>query len=194
MVEESIYYVSRVFEKVPFPATGTRDTQFDDCTFKNCDFTDTDFRGCDFSQCTFDGCNLSMVKFGHIGFDQVRFSHCKMVGADFSNTKDFLFSANFDNCILDYAAFMKKKNRKSRFENCSLKGTDFSESDLTSTKFHHCDLSGAVFMHTVLNEANFVTSYHFTIDPERNQLRKARFATEGLAGLLANYGIIVEES
>ncbi|WP_199140369.1 pentapeptide repeat-containing protein [Pedobacter sp. ASV12] len=192
MAEESIYYVDQLFEKVPFPATGTRDTQFDGCTFKNCDFTDNDFRGCNFSQCTFEGCNLSMAKFGSIGFDQVRFSHCKMVGADFSNAKDFLFSIDFDNCILDYAAFMKKKNRKSRFDRCSLKGTDFSESDLTLARFDHCDLSGAVFMHTILNEANFVTSHSFIIDPERNQLRKTKFAADGLAGLLVNYGIIVE--
>ncbi len=133
-----------------------------------------------------------MTKFNQIGFDQVEFVNCKMVGVDFSQTKDFLFGINFTNCILDYAAFIKKKNRKSKFINCSLKGTDFSESDFTEAKFENCDLSAAVFMQTVLNGANFKTSYNYTIDPERNLLRKAKFSADGLIGLLSNHGIIVE--
>lgn len=191
--EETLYYHNKQFLKTTLPITGTIDTQFDDCTFTNCDFTDADFFGCDFINCTFTDCNLSMVKFGHNGFDKVEFINCKLVGVDFTQTKDFLFSINFTNCLLDYAAFMKKKNRKAHFTNCSLKGTDFSEADLTSAVFDRCDLSAAVFMRTTLNSANFVSSYHFTIDPEKNQLRKAKFAAEGLAGLLTNYGIIVEE-
>ena len=193
-VQESFYYVNQVFDKTSLPQTGTIDTQFDSCTFKNCDFTATDFFGCDFAKCTFEHCNLSMVKFGHIGFDNVLFDGCKMIGVDFSHTKDFLFSVNFSNCILDYAAFMKKKNRKANFNNCSLKGTDFSEADLTSAVFQKCDLSAAVFMRSILSSANFVSAYNFTIDPEKNQLRKAKFSTDGLIGLLANYGIIVEET
>ncbi len=170
--EESLYYVDQVFEKVSLPTKGRRDTQFDACTFKNCD--------------------LSMVKFGQIGFDKVQFNDCKMVGADFTNAKDFLFAVDFTNCILDYTAFMKKKNRKCHFKNCSLKGADFSEADFTSAIFERCDLSTAVFMRSVLNGANFAPSYNFTIDPEKNQLRKAKFSADGLVGLLTNYGIVVE--
>lgn len=193
-VPESLYYVNKVFEKNEVPPTGTIETQFDACVFKNLDFTTTNFLGCDFTNCTFDNCNFSMVKFGLIGFDKVLFLNCKMIGADFSHTKDFLFAANFTNCILDYAAFMKKKNRKCHFNNCSLKGADFSEADLTSAIFERCDLSAAVFMRSILNEANFVSSINFTIDPEKNMLRKAKFAADGLVGLLTNYGIIVEEN
>jgi fluoroquinolone resistance protein len=192
--EESIYYNKQLFEQVALPQKGSIETQFETCTFKNCDLTAVDFSGCDFIKCIFDGCNLSMVKFGHIGFDQVQFNNCKMVGVDFSNTKDFLFSVNFTNSILDYSAFMKKKNRKSHFNNCSLKGTDFSEADLTSAIFEHCDLSAAVFMRSNLTDANFVTAFNFTIDPEKNLLRKAKFSTDGLAGLLTNYGIVVDDN
>ncbi|WP_316771278.1 pentapeptide repeat-containing protein [Pedobacter frigiditerrae] len=190
--EESIYHINQTFEKISILPKGLRETQFDECTFKNCDLTEADFYGCDFIKCTFDNCNLSMVKFGAIGFDGVEFFNCKMVGVDFSNTKDFLFGVDFSDCILDYAAFMKKKNKKGKFKNCSLKGTDFSEADLTDAKFERCDLSVAVFMRTILSGANFTSSYNFTIDPEKNQLRKAKFSPDGLIGLLANYGIIVE--
>ena len=189
--EESIYYPNQVFEKSSFPVKGTRETQFKDCVFKNCDFTMFNFTGCDFADSIFENCNLSMVKFGYIGLDKVHFIDCKLVGADFSNVKDFLFNVDFTNCILDYAAFMKKKNRKCKFASCSLKGADFSESDFSESVFEHCDLSSAVFMQTVLNGTNFTTAYNFTIDPERNKLRKAKFSADGLAGLLTSYGIIV---
>jgi fluoroquinolone resistance protein len=189
--EESIYYPNQVFEKSTFPAKGTKETQFQDCTFKNCDFTSFNFAGCDFANSTFENCNLSMVKFGAIGLDKVHFMDCKLVGADFSNVKDFLFNVDFTNCIMDYVAFMKKKNRKAKFINCSLKGADFSEADCSESIFERCDLSAAVFMQTVLNGANLTSSFNFTIDPERNQLRKAKFSADGLAGLLTSYGIIV---
>lgn len=193
-IQDSLYYVDQVFNKINLPQTGKVDTQFDGCTFKNCDFTETDFFGCDFLKCNFEHCNLSMVKFGHNGFDKVLFDGCKMVGVDFSHTKDFLFSIDFINCILDYATFMKKKNRKANFINCSLKGTDFSETDLTSSIFEKCDLSAAVFMRSTLSSVNFVSSFNFTIDPEKNLLRKAKFSADGLIGLLENYGIIVEDT
>ena len=191
-IQESLYYQNQTF--TAFPPTGVVETQFDDCTFENCDLTSANFFGCDFINCTFNNCNLSMVKFGHNGFDKVEFMNCKLVGVDFTHTKDFLFTINFTNCILDYAAFMKKKNRKACFDKCSLKGADFSESDLTSTVFDQCDLSAAVFMRSVLNGANFVSSFNFTIDPEKNLLKKAKFSAQGLVGLLANYGIVVDEN
>ncbi|RZL50363.1 MAG: pentapeptide repeat-containing protein, partial [Pedobacter sp.] len=191
-VEEVVEHLHQVFDKISILPTGKKSTVFDDCTFKNCDLTEAHFYGCDFVKCTFDNCNLSMVKLANVGLDNIFFANCKMVGADFSHTKDFLFSANFTNCILDYAAFMKKKNRKAKFLGCSLKGADFAEADLTEAKFDKCDLSAAVFVRTILNGANFITAVNFTIDPEKNQLRKAKFSTDGLAGLLENYGIIVE--
>lgn len=192
--QESLYYVNQVFEKDEVLTIATVETQFDACVFKNLDFTTTNFLGCDFTNCTFDNCNFSMVKFGPIGLDKVFFLNCKMIGADFTHAKDFLFAANFTNCILDYAAFMKKKNRKCHFNNCSLKGADFSEADLTGAQFERCNLSAAVFMRSILNGANFVSSFNFTIDPEKNMLRKAKFTADGLVGLLTNYGIIVAEN
>lgn len=194
MSNTTIHYTDQVYDKLDLPQLGSRETHFDNCIFRNNDFTDADFYGCDFVNCTFDACNLSMVKFVKNGFDKVQFTNCKMVGVDFSNAKDFLFGVDFDNCILDYAAFMKKKNKKAKFVACSLKGTDFSEADLSMSVFTKCDLNTAVFMSTVLTGVNFSTAYNYTIDPERNQIRKAKFAVNGLPGLLANYGIIVEEN
>lgn len=188
---EELYYHQQTFSE--FPPKGIAETVFNDCVFENIDFSNFNFSNCDFIKCNFKNCNLSMVKFGYIGFDDTYFENCKLLGADFTATKDFLFNVHFKNCILDYAAFMKKKNKKSSFISSSLKGTDFSEADLSSSNFSKCDLSGAVFMRTNLNQADFTDAYNYSIDPEQNQLRKARFGTEGLAGLLDKYGIIVTQ-
>lgn len=188
---DELYHNQQTFSE--FPLKGNTETVFNDCVFESLDFASFDFSGCDFIKCVFKNCNLSMVKFGYIGFDDTYFENCKLLGADFTATKDFLFNVHFNNCIVDYAAFMKKKNKKSSFINCSLKGTDFSEADLSSANFSKCDLSGAVFMRTNLTQADFTEAYNYSIDPEQNQMRKARFGTEGLEGLLHKYGIIVTQ-
>lgn len=190
-MQEEIYYDAQVFEQINSLEKGYNTSTFYGCVFKKCDFTEENFKGCIFVKCEFDACNLSMVKFKDIGFDGVHFKSSKLVGADFSAAKDFLFSVHFDDCILDYATFMKKKNKGAKFLNSSLKGTDFSGADLTLSSFMNCDLSGTVFNKTVLNQVDFAEAHHFSIDPEQNSLRKARFSASGLSGLLHKYNIVV---
>lgn len=190
-MQEEIYYDDRAFSQADFLEKGRRTTTFNNCVFKKCDFSEVDFRGCNFINCEFDGCNLSMMKFNHVGLDNVNFKNSKLVGADFSVAKDFLFSVNFADCVLDYSTFARKKNRKAKFVSCSLKGTDFTETDLTLASFKQCNLSGAVFMRTVLAQANLSEAYNFSIDPEQNNVRKALFSSSGLSGLLHKYDIVV---
>lgn len=191
MAKDEIYYDDRVFIEANALEKGQRITSFNSCVFKKCDFSEVDFRNCNFINCEFDGCNLSMVKFNDTGLDNVIFKNSKLVGADFSSAKDFLFSVNFTACILDYATFAKKKNKKAKFIDCSLKGTDFTEADLTLAVFKQCNLSGAIFMQTILMQANLSEASHFSIDPAQNNVRKALFSSSGLSGLLHKYDIVV---
>ena len=55
-------------------------------------------------------------------------------------------------------------------------------------------LEGAIFERTNLESSDFRTATHFTIDPEKNRLKKAKFSKEGVLGLLKNYDIVVEDS
>ncbi|MGQ3087214.1 pentapeptide repeat-containing protein [Flavobacterium sp.] len=63
--------------------------------------------------------------------------------------------------------------------------------DLTGVLFDNCNLHKAVFVDSIANKADFSTSYNFSIDPERNKLRRARFSQDGLKGLLEKYEIVV---
>jgi uncharacterized protein YjbI with pentapeptide repeats len=64
--------------------------------------------------------------------------------------------------------------------------------DLTNSTFDTCDLARATFGNTILEKTTFCTSYNYSIDPESNRIRKAKFSLAGVAGLLGKYDIEIE--
>lgn len=70
---------------------------------------------------------------------------------------------------------------------------DFTEADLSISTFDHCDLSNAKFEKTNLEKADFTTAYNYTIDPEINRIKKARFAIPEVIGLLSKYDIVINK-
>ncbi|HWZ16607.1 MAG TPA: pentapeptide repeat-containing protein [Mucilaginibacter sp.] len=166
---------------------------FENCRFTSSNFSYADLSGLTFVNCFFDECNLSLIKLSGTGLQDVQFKGCKLTGADFSKSNDFLFEVSFSNCILNNAIFYKKKNKRAKFTDCSLIETDFTEADLTDVQFNNCNLHRAFFNRTILKNADFRTSYNFIIDPDINNLKKAKFSVQGLAGLLAKYDIRIDE-
>lgn len=69
---------------------------------------------------------------------------------------------------------------------------DFTQSDLTEVVFDNCDLAGARFENTIIEKADLRTSFNYSIDPELNYIKKAKFSLTGLPGLLEKYGIEVD--
>jgi len=79
-----------------------------------------------------------------------------------------------------------------KFSNCDLQETDFAMAELVQAIFDNCNLAGASFEASNLEKADFRTSYHYTINPETNKIKKARFGKENLEGLLSHLDIIIE--
>jgi uncharacterized protein YjbI with pentapeptide repeats len=79
-----------------------------------------------------------------------------------------------------------------RLKNCTLHEVDFTEADLSASTFDNCDLLNASFDKTILEKADFRTSYNYIIDPENNRIKKAKFSRNGIAGLLNKYDIEIE--
>ena len=90
------------------------------------------------------------------------------------------------------ASFYKLRLKGTSFKNCSLAEVDFSGADLTRSTFANCDLGRAIFARTVLEKADLVSSYNYSIDPETNRIKKARFSLPGIIGLLNKYDIEIE--
>lgn len=100
----------------------------------------------------------------------------------------------FNNCNLNDSTFYKTKIKHTLFKNSQLQAVDFTECDLRNSIFDTCELSGAIFANTVIEKADFRTSFNFTIDPENNKLKKAKFSKNGLSGLLTKYDIIISDA
>ena len=182
----------QTFTKITADAIAGQKRTFENCKFISCDLSYADLSGMVFIDCYFEVCNLSLVRLSDTGLQNIQFKDCKLTGADFSKSRDFLFEGNFNNCILDNAIFYKKKNKGAKFTDCSMVETDFTEADLTDVQFNNCNLNRAFFNRTTLKNADFRTSYNFIIDPDINILKKARFSVHGLPGLLAKYDIRIE--
>jgi fluoroquinolone resistance protein len=186
------YFDSKDYTRIDFTLEGFPGGEYELCTFSDCNFSGCDLSGVVFSECKFSNCNLSLVKTSQTAFREVSIRESKLLGVHFENCNPFLFSIDFDHCTLNLTSFYQLNLKKARFKHCNLAEADFTECNLIHSLFDDCDLSGAVFENTVLENADFRTSYNYSIDPEINRVKKARFSLAGIAGLLEKYGIMIE--
>jgi fluoroquinolone resistance protein len=180
------------FEKIDFTEQPIRKGTYEHCTFINCNFSNTNLSEIEFAECTFKDCNLSTAKLDRTALKDVKFKDCKMLGLHFQNCSEFLFEVSVENCILNLSGFYKRNLKKTQFINSSLRETDFSEADLTGSLFDNCDLSLAIFDRTILEKADLRTAFNYSIDPENNRIKKAKFSVAGVTGLLHKYDIEID--
>jgi uncharacterized protein YjbI with pentapeptide repeats len=115
-----------------------------------------------------------------------------MLGLHFEDCNEFALTFKFDSCTLDHSSFYKTRIIKTIFKDSRLTEVDFSECELTDSAFLNCDLRGAIFDSTNLEKVDFLTSYNYSLDPDKNKLKKTKFSSNGLSGLLTKYDIIIE--
>lgn len=192
-IMREVYIRDADFAGGDFTQTPLAKGEYETCTFKDCNFSDSDLRTCTFTDCVFNSCNLSMALVDRTAFREVQFINCKMLGLRFDTCNEFGLSFSFEGCQLNHASFYKTNVKKTVFKNSQLQETDFAESDLSGAVFDNCNLAQAIFDRTNLEKADLRTAYHYSIDPEINRIKKARFAIWGLPGLLGKYGIEVEK-
>lgn len=167
--------------------------EYENCIFNNCNFAETDLSEFKFIDCKFNGCNFSLANLNKTVFRDVKFKDCKMLGLRFDSCNEFGLSFSFDSCQLNHCSFYKTKIKKTIFKNSQLQETDLAEADLTNVVFDNCNLIQAIFDHTIIEKADFRTSYNYSIDPENNRIKKAKFSILGVSGLLEKYDIDIEK-
>lgn len=191
-MEETVVHQNKTFSGVDYAEKKLRNREFVKCEFVSCDFNKSDLRENDFEDCTFKQCNFSMADIVETGFRNAKFIGCKMLGVDFTRCSKFAFSFSFTDCHLDYSNFFGTKLKKATFKNCTLKDVEFSEADLTASEFLECDLTLARFSNTNLEKTDFRTAVNFSIDPDGNKMKKAKFSVLNLAGLLSKYNLDID--
>jgi fluoroquinolone resistance protein len=180
------------FEKIDFKTNPLKKGEYESCSFKNCDLSEADLADIRFMDCHFTGCNLSLAKFQKTFFQDVKFKDCKMLGLRFEHCDPFNLSFGFDNCQLNHSSFYRLKLKKILFKNCQLQECDFTDTDLSNAVLDDCDLAKSTFENTILEKGDLRTAYNYTIDPELNRVKKARFSLQGVPGLLTRYDIEIE--
>ena len=166
--------------------------EYENCRFINCLFSNSDISKIDFMECEFENCDLSMAKITNTAFKDVRFKDCKLLGLHFEDCNPFLLTLGFEGCQLNLSSFYKLKLKNTKFINCILREVDFLETDLSASVFDNCDFAGAIIKNNNFEKADFRRSYNFSIDPEINNIKKAKFSMSALAGLLDKYQIVIE--
>ena len=182
----------KTFESDDFTLNNLPKDDYEYCTFIDCKFADSDLSNIAFRECEFIDCDLSLAKLKYTVLNDIVFKNCKLLGLHFNDCDDLLLSFRFENCNLELAVFYDLNLKNTVFTDCSFNGTDFTESDLSGSAFVNCNLKHTVFDRTKLEQADFRSAYNFSIDPEANSIKKARFSKENLAGLLYKYHIKVE--
>jgi fluoroquinolone resistance protein len=186
------YLTYQTFNKINYTQHPLAKGEYENCTFKNCDFSNSDLTNIKFIDCLFEGCNLSLAKLTMTAFQDIKFRNCKMLGLHFENCNEFGLSVGFEDCNLNHCSFYQRKLKKTFFKNVTLQEADFAECDLSSSVFDNCDLSKATFDFTNLEKADLRSSFNYSIDPEKNRIKKAKFSLTGLAGLLDKYDIEID--
>ena len=180
----NITYKNQDFTKQELPQD-----EYEECIFTNCNLSGENLSHYIFSDCKFLDCNLSNVSLVSTSLKTVEFVNCKLLGIQFNECKEFLLEMSFSNCSLNFSSFYKLKLKATKFTDCSLEEVDFVETDLARSKFENCDLMNAIFDRTILASADFSTSNNYTINPETNNIKKAKFSWPGIIGLLSKYDI-----
>jgi fluoroquinolone resistance protein len=187
-----VVHQDKSFDNVNYSGKRLENREFLNCRFTNCDFSKSDLSGNDFINCHFSQCNFSLARMEGTGFRDAAFVGCKILGVDFTRCNKFMFSFSFQQCYLDYCIFLGTKLKKINFSDCSLKEVDFSEADLMEASFKDCDLADAKFSNTNLQKTDFRTARNFAIDPAFNKMKKARFSSINLSGLLYQYNLDID--
>jgi fluoroquinolone resistance protein len=178
---------NQTFEKIDFTSNTINVDEYDACIFQSCNFENQNLDNFTFIDCEFIDCNLSLIKATNTAFKTVKFSNCKLLGVDFSQCNTFLLNMNFESCVMNLTSFYQLKIKQKVFNNCSLNEADFSETDLSESNFNNCDLKRAIFNRSVLIKTDFTSALNFSIDPETNKIKGAKFSKNNLVGLLTKY-------
>jgi len=178
----------QIFKGITFTEISGYD-EFDNCRFSNCNLTNADLSDCRFIECSFDECDLSNIKLLNTSLTETVFERCKMIGLQFIDCNKFLFTPQFSKCQLQMSSFYQMELRSFQFIDCNMQDVDFVETVLSGAIFKECDLGGAVFENTNLEKADLSNAFNFTMDPDQNHLKGAKFSINDLPGLLTKHGL-----
>lgn len=184
-------YFQEKFNLASSTGQSIEEKSFEECKFTNCSFIDCTIKKSRFIQCEFSNCVFSAIKPTSSRFIDVKYVKSKVMSFDWSQTEE-VRDLQFENCQLDYSNFRMVKATSMQMIDCSAKGVAFEEADLSKGVFKGTDFEEATFNNTKLTEANFEKAQNYVINPNNNNIKKARFSYPEVMSLLTGLDIVIE--
>lgn len=165
---------------------------FEGCSFIRCNFSGSAFKRCHFIDCSFEHCDLSNLQLIGASLRDVNFKDCKAVGINWTSATS-ISHLGFERCILNYAVFTGLDLRNYFFKSSVAREADFAEANLSDVNCRGTDFAGARFSTTNLSKADFRGATNYSIRPDSNKLKKAKFSLPEATLLLYGLDIELEE-
>lgn len=166
---------------------------FDNCRFEKCNFNKTKFISCKFVDCEFKACDLSLIDINNTTFNEVVFDTSKLIGINWTHAKwpqvRLGSSIQFYSCNISHSSFFQLQLSGFIAEECKAHDVDFREGDFSEASFMLTDFDKSYFMRTKLHSADFTQATNYTIDPNENDIFKAKFSMPEVVSLLNAFDI-----
>lgn len=191
-------YVNQTFTNLTLEKEHHDRLDFENCKFIQCKFVEAVFSHTRFTDCDFTSCDLSLAKFPGCKFSEVSFKNSKLIGINWTELNWPLIKLTsplyFYSCNLSHSSFYGLELSNLLIEECKAHDIDFRDANLSHASFAESDLLNSLFLHTNLNSANFTNAINYTIDPNENRIKRARFSFPDVLTLLNYFDIIIEGS
>ncbi len=195
MIDSNSQYSDRTFEGANLNANRLTSSQFYDCTFSHCSFVETVFLDCRFVGCKFQDCDLSLLQVPGSSFSGTLFEDSKLIGINWTHgnwgnnlLQEPLVSIR---CVLNHSTFIGLPLKGTQIKDCIARDIDFRETDLNQADFEGTDLAESLFSQTNLTQADLSRARNYTISPEENTLKGARFSLPEAMSLLYSLDIVL---
>lgn len=192
-LENQQQYFAQSFKNLALQDLLCVGSEFEECTFVDCNFSSAVFERCNFINCSFSGCQLSLASLPYTRLFGVSFTECKLVGVDWTRAtwseyhKDFEIS--FRQSILNDSSFFGLTLQGLILDECKVQDVDFREGDFSHAVMTYSDFTHSVFMRTNLQSADFTEATQYSINVLENQLQGAKFSKFEAVYLLESLGI-----
>lgn len=190
----STHFVSDEFSDQTFESLEQKEAMiegrhFENCTFRQCNFSGAALRNCRFVDCVFERCDLSNVNLQGASFRAVTFRGCKAMGTNWPRAAS-VTHLNFEESVISYASFVGLTLKKSTFVKCVAREADFADANLSEVDLRGTDFAGARFAKTNFTKADLRGATNYSIRPDSNTLKKAKFSLPEATLLL--HGLDIE--
>ncbi len=182
-------FTDQKFEEIDFRGESIEGRTFEDCTFSRVNFNGSSFIRCRFLDCTFDQSDLSNLILMSSDLKNVKFKDCKLVGVNWT-AASVLMHSTWQNSILNYGNFSGLDLRKSMMQNCVAREADFAETNLSEANLKETDFTAARFANTNLTKSDLRQAKNYSIRPDSNKIKKAKFSLP--EAMLLLYGLDIE--